>query len=132
MSVQERTDVAGTRVIDRVVELPATAAAPVEARRTVAGIPGCGGRLGYKLLLLVSEAVTAAVLAGDDTPDAGIELRVHVDGDRVRVDVCTSDPRHQIQLSRYAEQIFRRTDSRWAIEREGDGRIWFELDRRSR
>jgi hypothetical protein len=120
------------RVLDRVVGLPATAAAPVEARRAVAAIPGCGGQLGYKLLLLVSEAVTAAVMAGTDVPDAGIELRVHVDRDRVRVDVCPSDPRHPIALSPYAEQIFRRTDSRWAIDREGDGRIWFELERGDR
>ena len=95
----------------------------------MAAIPGCGGPLGYKLLLLVSEAVTAAVMAGTDAPDARIELRVHVDGEHVRVDVCPSDARHPIALSSYAEQIFRRTDSRWAIEREGDGRIWFELDR---
>lgn len=115
--------------MDRVVELPATAAAPVEARRAVAAIPGCGGALGYRLLLLVSEAVTAAVMAGTDVPEAGIELRVHVDDDRVRVDVSPSDPGHPIALSPYAEQIFRRTESRWAIERAGDGRIWFELER---
>jgi len=112
--------------------LPPTAAAPVEARRAVAAIPGCGGPFGYKLLLLVSEAVTAAVTAGSDAPDAGIELRVHVDDEHVRVDVCPSDPRHPITLTRYAEQIFRRTDSRWAIDRAGDGRIWFELDRTGR
>lgn len=117
---------------ERALTLACTPAAPVEARRLVAGIPGMGGALGYKTLLLVSEAVTAAVLAAETSAGIAIELRASVNGERVRVDVVATEPSERgpdIRLSGYAERIFRRTASRWGIERDGDTRVWFELDR---
>ena len=50
------TCAASTATAERIVELPATAAAAGIARRELAATPGLAGELGYKVLLLVQRA----------------------------------------------------------------------------
>ena len=98
----------------------------------IAKVPGMGGDLGYRALLLVSEAVTAAVLALEPGPASSIELRTIVDNGHVRVEVrprSAAPGPAQLALSSYATRIFRRTAARWGLEREPQPVIWFELAR---
>jgi hypothetical protein len=121
----------GARRVERVVELPVSAAAPVQARRAVAAFPGMAGDLGYKALLLASESVTATVLAAEAEPYERIELRAAISSDQVRIEV---DPvgapggETHVHLSSYATRIFERTATRWGTD-DGHAAIWFELAR---
>jgi hypothetical protein len=120
--------------VERVVALPPSSAAPVQARRAVAGFPGIGGELGYRVLLLTSEAVTAAVLAASADPCDRIDLRATISRDRVHIEVDpigASANGPPVRLSSHAKRIFERTAARWGA---GDAHpaIWFDLESRPR
>jgi hypothetical protein len=117
--------------VERVIDLPPTAAAPVEARRAVAAFPGLGAEIGYRALLLTSESVTAAVLAAEDETIDHIELRAEIASDHVRFEVHPvggGSGAARVALSSYARRIFQRTASRWGTDDE-HAAIWFELAR---
>jgi hypothetical protein len=116
----------GAEPVERVIDLPPSSAAPVEARRAVAAIPGMGGDLGYRALLLTSESVTAAVLAAESQPVERILVRAKLARDQLRIEVDPVGGRG-VQLSAYARRIFERTASRWGTAEHPA--IWFELGR---
>jgi hypothetical protein len=121
----------GANAVERAIELPTSAAAPVQARRAVAAFPGIGGDVGYRALLLTSEAVTAAVLAAETQPCDRIQVRAAISADALHIEVDTIGPPEApvgVVLSPYARRIFDRTATRWGAGR-GRPAIWFDLKR---
>jgi len=124
---------------ERLVELPATAAAAGVARRELAAMPGLGGEVGYKVLLLASELIAVFVASAEPRPDALLRLSVSASPERVRVVVAGDVPhasadallhsRETPSLGGYGLQIVDRMADAWG---SGDGacaQIWFELAR---
>ena len=126
-----------TPTADRVVELPATAAAAGVARRELAATPGLTGELGYKVLLLSSELI--AVFVAEPRPDRILRLTVAAAPDRVRITVAGEGPhasadallhsRETPSLGGYGLQIVDRMADAWGTAGEHDEQIWFELRR---
>jgi hypothetical protein len=124
-----------TPTADRVVELPATAAAAGVARRELAATPGLTGELGYKVLLLSSELI--AVFVAEPRPDRILRLTVAAALDRVRITVAGEGPhasadalvhsRETPSLGGYGLQIVDRMADAWGTAGEHDEQIWFEL-----
>lgn len=126
-------------IIERVVELPATAAAAGIARRELTATPGISGELGYKALLLVSELIGSCLQEIEPTADAAIALTIRVDERRVRVQVTgrtaavpldaslhsTAAP----SLGGYGLRIVDRMADAWGTEGPGGATVWFELAR---
>ena len=124
---------------ERVVELPATAAAAGLARRELASTPGIAGELGYKALLMASELI--AVYVQDAEPGAGATLRlsIEVDARRVRIEVGGGAPvasadallhsREAPSLGGMGLQIVDRMADAWGVLDTGGSTIWFELAR---
>jgi len=121
---------------ERVVELPATAAAAGRARRELAATPGMGSDLGYRALLMASELV--AVYVGSTEPGLGhtLTMTISVTPTRVRVEVGGGPPEISPDtLMRSTEtpslggmglQIVDRMADAWGMS---DSAIWFELAR---
>jgi hypothetical protein len=126
-------------VTERTLPLPATAAAPQMARRHVAGVPGLGGRLGYEVLLLTSEAITFFLAEREPDPSDRLLLMVRLTPDRVRVELSGAVPAETVEralrsrvspsLGGYGLRILDRTAQRWGAERADGLTLWFELDR---
>ncbi len=124
-----------TPTADRIVELPATAAAAGVARRELAATPGLTGELGYKVLLLSSELI--AVFVAEPRPDRILRLTVAAALDRVRITVAGEGPhasadallhsRETPSLGGYGLQIVDRMADAWGTAGEHDEQIWFEL-----
>jgi hypothetical protein len=124
---------------ERVIELPATAAASGLARRELTATPGIHGDLGYKALLLCSELI--AVCVQDVPPDvhATIRLTIAVSDERVRivvagrpVDVPIDDSLHSLEtpsLGGYGLRIVDRMADAWGVQDDAGTTIWFELQR---
>lgn len=122
---------------ERVVDLPATAAAAGLARRELAATPGLGGDLGYKALLMASELI--AVYVADLEPDPSLRLVLHirVSPERVRIEV--GGPSLDVSpdvLLRSSEtpslggmglKIVDRMADAWGVQGGEDTSIWFEL-----
>ena len=127
-----------TSTADRIVELPATAAAAGVARRELAATPGLAGELGYKVLLLSSELI-AVFVAGEPRPDRVLRLSIAVSPHRVRITVTGEGPhasadallhsRETPSLGGYGLQIVDRMADAWGTAGEHDEQIWFELSR---
>ncbi len=125
--------------VERVVELPATAAAAGLARRELTGVPGVSGALGYKVLLLTSELVALAVQEPDPGERPTLWLCVASDAQRVRVEVAGHPPDEPVRrtlaseetpsLGGYGLRIVDRMADRWGIEGAAGTTIWFEVDR---
>jgi hypothetical protein len=124
---------------ERLVELPATAAAAGMARRELTSIPGIAGELGYKALLMASELI--AVYVQDVEPGVGatVRLSILVNPLRVRIEVGGGAPAASTDallnsseipsLGGMGLQIVDRMADAWGVQ-EGDGSaIWFELAR---
>lgn len=124
---------------ERVIELPATAAAAGIARRELAATPGIAGELGYKVLLLASELIAVFVADLEPRPDRVLCLSVSVTPARVRIEVAGDAREMQMDaLLRSREtpslggmglQIVQRMADAWGVQGPGDGEIWFELSR---
>jgi anti-sigma regulatory factor (Ser/Thr protein kinase) len=135
-----RTSVGGDPAIELDLRLPAGATAPAYARAIVAGL---GDRVADDLLddlvLLVSEIVTNSVRHAALAPDESIRLRVRGTGRSIRLDivdrgrgfdppdVTNHDPARPDGWGLY---IVDRLADRWGVAREGETRVWFEIDAR--
>jgi hypothetical protein len=125
--------------LERVVELPATAAAAGMARRELAATPGIAGELGYKALLMASELI--AVYVQDVEPGGGatVWLSIAVTPQRVRIAVGGGTPpaptdvllnsRETPSLGGMGLQIVDRMAQAWGVQETDDSAIWFELAR---
>lgn len=123
---------------ERVIELPANAAAAGIARRELTATPGIAGELGYKVLLLASELISSCV--EDAEPGgAAIWLSVRVHPDRVRVEVrrpadvpldTSLRSRETPSLGGYGLRIVDRMADAWGTEGADGTTVWFELARR--
>ena len=130
---------AGTATAERIVELPATAAAAGMARRELAATPGLGGELGYKVLLLSSELSAVFVANVEPRPDRVLRLSIAVASERVRIGVAGDVPhdsaatllhsRETPSLGGYGLQIVDRLADAWGIDDAGTASIWFQLSR---
>ncbi len=134
-----RIDTATPATAERLVELPATAAAAGVARRELAATPGLGGEIGYKVLLLSSELIAVFVASAEPRPDALLRLSVSVSSERVRVAVTGDVPhasadallhsRETPSLGGYGLQIVDRMADAWGGGDDDGGQIWFEIAR---
>jgi hypothetical protein len=124
---------------ERVVELPATAAAAGMARRELAAIPGIGGDLGYKVLLMASELIAVFVADVEPHPDRVLHVSVVVAREHVRITVAGDTPevspnaqlhsRETPSLGGMGLQIVERMADRWGMQGADSVEIWFELTR---
>lgn len=129
----------GTSTPERIIELPATAAAAGIARRELAATPGLGSELGYRILLMASELIAVFVADVEPRPDRVLRLTVLVAPDRVRVAVAGDAPelspdallhsRETPSLGGMGLQIVERMANAWGTRSDGDEEIWFELTR---
>ena len=129
----------GTSTSERVVELPATAAAAGIARRELAATPGIAGDLGYRVLLMASELIAVFVADVEPHPDRILRLSIVVSPERVRIAVAGAAPevspgvllhsRETPSLGGMGLRIVERMASAWGVRDEGGAEIWFELAR---
>jgi anti-sigma regulatory factor (Ser/Thr protein kinase) len=129
----------GMPTSQRVVELPATAAAAGIARRELAATPGIAGELGYRVLLMASELIAVFVAGVEPRPDRVLRLTVAVARDRVRIEVAGDTPevspgallhsRETPSLGGMGLQIVERMADAWGVQGADDAEIWFELTR---
>lgn len=128
-----------TTIRERVVELPATAAAAGLARRELAATPGMAGELGYKALLMASELIAVYVADLEPDPRRRMQLTIRVTPERVRVevrgpelDVSPDALLHSSEapsLGGMGLQIVDRMADAWGMHGDQDTSIWFELTR---
>ena len=131
-----RTD---TSIRERVVDLPATAAAAGLARRELAATPGVAGELGYKALLMASELIAVYVADLEPDPTHRLALKIRVTPERVRIEVGGPQPDvspdallHSSEtpsLGGMGLKIVDRMADAWGVQGENDTSIWFELTR---
>jgi hypothetical protein len=124
---------------ERVVELPATAAAARLARRELAATPGIGGDLGYKALLMASELIAVFVADMEPRPDRVLCMSVVVAPEHVRITVAGDPPdispnaqlqsRETPSLGGMGLQIVERMSDTWGVRDADSVEIWFELAR---
>jgi anti-sigma regulatory factor (Ser/Thr protein kinase) len=129
----------GTSMGDRVVDLPATAAAAAIARRELAATPGITGELGYKALLMTSELIAVYVQAVEPDPRLRLALAIRVTPERVRIevggpepDVSPDDLLHSSEtpsLGGMGLRIVDRMADAWGVSEDHDTSMWFELER---
>ena len=125
--------------IERVFELPATAAAAGIARRELASTPGIGGDLGDRVLLMASELIAVFVADAQPRPAEILRLTVIVRPARVRIEVSGSTPevstgdllqsRETPSLGGMGLRIVEKMADAWGVQGPGDAAIWFELAR---
>jgi hypothetical protein len=124
---------------ERVVELPATAAAAGMARRELAATPGIAGELGYKALLLTSELISVYVQNLEPDPRARLALAIRVSPERVHIEVGGPEPDvspdallHSSEtpsLGGMGLRIVDRMADAWGVQGDDITSIWFELTR---
>ncbi len=124
---------------ERVVELPATAAAAGMARRELAATPGIGGDLGYKVLLMASELIAVFVADMEPRPDRVLRMSIVVAREQVRITVAGDTPdvspdaqlhsRETPSLGGMGLQIVERMADAWGVKDADSVEIWFELTR---
>lgn len=129
----------GITTCERVVELPATAAAAGIARRELAATPGIAGELGYKVLLMASELIAVFVADVEPRPDRVLRLSILVRRERVRIEVAGDAPeispdallhsRETPSLGGMGLQIVERMADDWGVQGSAHDEIWFELAR---
>ncbi len=122
---------------ERVIDLPATAAAPALARRELAATAGVAGDVGYKALLMTSELISVYVQDLEPDPTRRLTLSVRVTPERVRIEV--SGPQLEVSpgalvhssdtpsLGGMGLRIVDRMADAWGVRSEPDSSIWFEL-----
>jgi hypothetical protein len=128
-----------TSMGERVVDLPATAAAAGLARRELAATPGIAGEVGYKALLMASELIAVYVQDLEPDPRLRLALAIRVTADRVRIEVGGPQPdvspdallrsRETPSLGGMGLQIVDRMADAWGVTGDRDTSIWFELNR---
>jgi hypothetical protein len=128
-----------TTMRERVVDLPATAAAAGLARRELAATAGVTGELGYKALLMTSELIAVYVADLEPDPTLRLALNIRVTPERVRIEVGGPQPDvspdallHSSEtpsLGGMGLKIVDRMADAWGIQGADDSSIWFELRR---
>lgn len=129
-----RTD---TAMGERLVELPASAAAAGLARRELAATPGLAGELGYKALLMASELIAVYVQDVEPDPTRRLVLLIRVSPERVRIEVGGPQPDvspdallHSSEtpsLGGMGLKIVDRMADAWGVQGDKETSIWFEL-----
>ena len=124
---------------ERVIDLPATAAAAGLARRELAATPGIAGELGYKALLMASELIAVFVQDVEPNPRLRLALAIRVSPERVRIEVGGPEPDvspdallHSSEtpsLGGMGLRIVDRMADAWGVTGDHDTSIWFELNR---
>ena len=87
--------------------------------------------------LLVSELVTNAIRHAGLREQETIRLVVETDDRGMRVEVCDRGPGFELsepapdpsRPSGWGLYLVRELSDRWGIDRNGETRVWFELDR---
>jgi anti-sigma regulatory factor (Ser/Thr protein kinase) len=120
------------------LRLPATLAAPSEARRAVlAALPDVPGEVLAEMELLVTELVTNAVRHGGLGEGDVIELRVMQRGSAIRVEVAEGGPGFDPAAALVPDPeaiggwgllLVSRMASRWGVTRGRPNVAWFEMD----
>jgi hypothetical protein len=128
-----------TSMGERVVDLPATAAAAGLARRELAATPGIGSEVGYKALLMTSELIAVYVQHLEPDPGLRLALVIRVTADRVRIEVGGPQPdvspdallrsSETPSLGGMGLRIVDRMADAWGVTGDGATAIWFELSR---
>jgi hypothetical protein len=131
----------GTSMDERVVDLPATAAAAGLARRELAATPGIAGELGYKALLMASELIAVYVQDIEPDPRLRLALAIRVSPERVRIEVGGPQPdvspdallrsSETPSLGGMGLRIVDRMADAWGVTGDHDTSIWFELQRQA-
>jgi anti-sigma regulatory factor (Ser/Thr protein kinase) len=124
---------------ERVIDLPATAAAAGLARRELAATPGLAGELGYKALLMASELIAVYVQDIEPSPRTRLVLAIRITPERVRIEVGGPEPDvspdallHSSEtpsLGGMGLRIVDRMADAWGVSGDHDTSIWFELNR---
>lgn len=124
---------------ERVLELPANAAAAGIARRELASTPGIVGDVAYKTLLMTSELIAIYIESVAPEPAETVRLSIHVTPERVRIEVGGRAPQvspdallhsHETPaLGGMGLRIVERMADSWGIDGGGGSGagIWFEL-----
>jgi GAF domain-containing protein/anti-sigma regulatory factor (Ser/Thr protein kinase) len=94
----------------------------------------------HDLRLMVSELVTNSVRHADVAPEARIGLRMWPGPELVRVEVSDGGPgfvpapRHAAsrQEAGWGLHLVGLLSDRWGVDRDGSGRVWFEVDLENR
>jgi hypothetical protein len=130
---------ADASVRERIVELPANAAAAGLARRELSSTPGVAGALAYRALLLTSELIAACVQDAEPGTGQTLWLSIRVTGERLRVEVAGRSPDVPLDTALHSSetptlggmglQIVDRTADSWGVEGPNGSMIWFELAR---
>jgi anti-sigma regulatory factor (Ser/Thr protein kinase) len=119
------------------LELERTREAPSLARAAIVGF--CQDRVFSDttmatLTLLVSEAVTNAVIHPDVDPPGTLGLYARLDKDKVRIEVSdpgqgfTPKPRDVTQVDRgYGLFLLEKEAASWGVDREPHTTVWFEV-----
>ena len=119
------------------LSLPGDVTAAAVARRSLQGLSGkVSTKVFEDVRLLVTELITNSVRHADLAGDAGIHLRVAVQGDVVRVEVADPgkgfEPRGRdaplTQASGWGLYLVEKLSDRWGVERGPHTRVWFEID----
>ena len=120
------------------VHLPVVTRAVPMARDTVrAALKRCdlGGDLVGDVLVVTSELVTNAVRHGGASPDAPVQIRMAIDGGRLRIEVTDPGPGFAPEPTiepgahgGFGLRLLADQSDGWGVER-GDGTtVWFELE----
>lgn len=117
-------------------QLPPDADAVARARRAVEGLglPPAEG-LRQNLRLLVSELVTNSIRHAGHPDDRPILLRARAGRERVRVEVVDHGPGFEVppggprpgRESGWGLRLVDALADRWAVERDRNTTVWFEL-----
>jgi anti-sigma regulatory factor (Ser/Thr protein kinase) len=121
-----------TEIVER-LRLPPEPSSAGAARRFVVASLGVGDEVADLAVLLVSELASNAVLHAQ-TP---FEVAVHVDEQRLRVEVSDGNPTMPSLKAYFRESITGRglhmvaaSADRWGFDAQPDGKVvWFELRR---
>jgi hypothetical protein len=119
---------------DLAISLELESGAPAEARNTLAGLDYGSGELRDSVLLLASEIVTRAVEWCRPKSPGGVELRIWMRSDDVRVELLAPGKMLSLPLKRsypsYDRVLLRGIADRWSIETARYPLcMWFEIDR---
>jgi anti-sigma regulatory factor (Ser/Thr protein kinase) len=96
----------------------------------------------FDVRLLVSELVTNSVQHARAGPDDSIAMRLSIGGELIRVEISDDGPGFEpppTDVGGFEPEPERgwglffvaQLASRWGVEPEGDGCVWFEIDRTS-
>jgi anti-sigma regulatory factor (Ser/Thr protein kinase) len=121
-----------TEIVER-LRLPPEPSSAGAARRFVAAALGAGDEVAELAMLLVSELASNAVLHAQTS----FEIVVHVDEERLRVEVSDANPSMPSLRSYVRESITGRglhmvaaSADHWGFEAHPDGKVvWFEIRR---